>query len=212
MWQGNSRAPGWLRLSGRWLAVMGVGMLLMLPAVASEVHVTRYSWHTGIVIAAEDLTAALDFVPDHLGEAPYYEFGWGDAEYYQRGEDSPWLMAPAALWPTDSVMHVVALPDHPERYFPASEVEHLTVDQEGMEAMNDFIADSFARTEDGAVEPGGPGLYADSLFFTGEGRFHLRRTCNTWTVEVLAAAGLPIEPAGIIRASSAMDAIRAMEL
>ncbi|MCH8552236.1 MAG: DUF2459 domain-containing protein [Natronospirillum sp.] len=194
----------------RRLALLSALCLLSLPLLATEVHITRYSWHTGVVIAAEDLHDALAFVPDYLGEAPYYEFGWGDAEYYQRGEDSPWLMAPAALWPTDSVMHVVALPDHPDDYFPASEVMSLSVDEAGMIAMTEAIAASFELDEEGAVQPGGAGLYARSLFFTGEGRFHLRRTCNTWTLEMLQAAGLPVEPSGVIRASGVMEQLESL--
>lgn len=194
----------------RHLAALLGACLLSLPLVATEIHITRYSWHTGVVIAAEDLQDALAFVPDYLGEAPYYEFGWGDAEYYQRGEDSPWLMAPAALWPTDSVMHVVALPDHPDDYFPASEVVSLSVDDEGMIAMTEAIAASFELDEEGEVQPGGEGLYARSLFFTGEGRFHLRRTCNTWTLEMLETAGLPVEPSGVVRASSVMEQLESI--
>lgn len=183
-----------------------VAWLVIRPARAdTEIHVTRYDWHTGVVVAKDDLTGHLDFITHFLGEAPYYEFGWGDAEYYQRGEESPWLMAPAALWPTDSVMHVVALPHHPDDYFPASEVVSLTITADGMEAMAEAIAESFAREGNGELEPGGPGLYGESLFFPGEGRFHLRRTCNTWTLEMLAAAGLPVEPSGVIRASGVMS-------
>lgn len=181
-------------------------MILLAPVAVSEtqVHVTRYTWHTGIVVAAEDLADELSFIPEVLGEAPWYEFGWGDAEYYQRGEDNPWLTVPAALWPTESVMHVVAVPRHPTQYFARSDQVALSLTNDEVEGLNLALVDSFGRDGDGEVVPGGAGLYGDSRFFEGEGRFHLRRTCNTWTLEMLAAAGLPVEPSGVIRAGEVM--------
>lgn len=183
-----------------------LGLTLLSPVVLADtqVHVTRYTWHTGIVVAADDLSDDLSFIQDKVGQAPWYEFGWGDAEYYQRGEDSPWLTVPAALWPTDSVMHVVAVPHHPSDYFAQSEQLVLSLTEEELADLSQAILASFGRDEDGNVIPGGEGLYGESRFFEGEGRFHLRRTCNTWTMEMFEAAGLDVEASGVIRAGEVM--------
>lgn len=186
--------------------IIGVLLLNINSALADErtVTIVSHGWHTGIVLAQEDLGEDLAFVMEHLGEAPFYEFGWGDKAYYQEGEDKPWLMAPAALWPTETVMHVVAVPSEPGSYFPDSEARSLQLSAEGVEAMTGTIRDSFTF-EDDEPRPEGEGLYGDSQFFSGEGRFHLGRTCNTWTLEMLAAGGLPVTPEGTIRARGVMS-------
>lgn len=191
-----------------------ISLLLFIinSALAEDRNVTivSHGWHTGIVLAQEDLGEPLEFVIESLGEAPYYEFGWGDKAYYQEGEDKPWLMGPAALWPTETVMHVVALPSEPAAYFPDSEAHALQLSVEGVDAMTAAIRDSFTLDGD-APEPVGDGLYGNSQFFSGEGRFHLRRTCNTWTLEMLSVAGLPVTPEGTIRARGVMSQLADLE-
>ena len=172
---------------------------------ANTLYVTNHGWHTGVVVQASAVTESdLSFVSDTLGPAAYYEFGWGDEGYYQEGSERPWLLISAAFWPTSSVMHAVALPAAPQDYFPESGMMTLTVSDETLERLIDALVDSFADAPADSPEPVGEGLYGDSRFFPATGRFHLFRTCNTWTLETLAAAGVPVDPSGVIRAPTVM--------
>ena len=94
--------------------------------MAQTVHVVSNGWHTGIVVprkavvATRVLPEAADF-PD----AAYLEFGWGDQGFYQADEITTGLTLNAILWPTETVMHVVALPQDISSYF--SNFEYLNL-------------------------------------------------------------------------------------
>jgi len=59
-----------------------------------------------------------------------------------------------------------------------------------------FITASLA-----AMEPMRAGPYPGSLFLPASRDYSALYTCNTWTAEGLAAAGLPVAPAGILFAA-----------
>lgn len=173
-----------------------------------EVTVVSHGWHTGLIVARDDLPSDMAPLFEHLEEAPWIEFGWGDRSYYQRGEGRPWLLIPAAMWPTETVMHVVGVPEPPTLYFPESEQETISISADAWPDLMAALIAGFAHESPRQAEYLGTGLYGDSAFFTGQGRFHLRRTCNTWTLEILAAAGLDVQPEGTIRARGVMRQVR----
>lgn len=178
------------------------------PAAAHDIHVVSHGWHTGVVLARDDLGDALAFVRDELGEAPWYEFGWGDKGFYQAREITSGLAVRAVFWPTDSVMHVVAVPLPPDRYFVASEAIRVPLSAAGAAGVAGAIAASFAPPEGGAApSPTKRGLYGHSLFFDGEGSYHLLRTCNTWTARTLTAGDVPIRAFLTLTAGSVMGQV-----
>jgi hypothetical protein len=77
------------------------------------IYVVSHGWHTGVVIARERLGAELAFVPQQLGDSAYYEFGWGDKDFYQTEGFPIGIALKAAFWPTAATMHVVAVPETP---------------------------------------------------------------------------------------------------
>lgn len=198
----------WRLLCG--LALSTVSLLAWsTESQAQTFYVTNHGWHTGVVVPASAVTeGALSFVSETLGSAPYYEFGWGDENYYQDGEGKPWLLVSAALWPTSSVMHAVALPAAPEDYFPDSDMVTLTVTDNTLDQLVVALVNSFSDAQPGPPQAIGEGLYGNSRFFPASGKFHLHRTCNTWTLEMLASAGLPVDPEGVIRAPTVMSKLR----
>lgn len=177
---------------------------------AITVYVVSHGWHTGIVIARRDLGAELAFLDRHFDTANWYEIGWGDREFYQAGEVTTALMLRAGLWPTDTVLHVTALPEPPDTHFTRSRVIELQIDTEGLRRMTAAIADYFRHDENGGVLVAGEGLYGDSLFFEATGRFHAFNTCNTWTAKMLNEAGIPIRTVMTVRADSVMSQLEAL--
>ncbi len=155
------------------------------------IYIVNHGWHTGIVMRKKDADPYLPELYDFAG-AEYLEIGWGDAAYYQAKKTTVSLTCRAALWPTDAVVHVVALPTDPATYFPASEVQRLQLSHKGFVKMAAFMADTFMLDSAHKTIGLGRGLYGKSRFYRAEGRFHLFNNCNNWTAEAIRASGFPI--------------------
>ena len=174
----------------------------------TSIYVVSHGWHTGIVISGENLGPELAFLKIHFSDAEYYEFGWGDEGFYRAGKITIPLAAKALLWPTSSVMHVVALPAPPAEYFIGSEVVKVTISRQGHGYLNSALYNSFYQGKDGRSEEKGGGLYGNSRFFTGNGSYFLTRTCNKWTAGSLYKAGIPISPVSTVTASGVMEQLK----
>ncbi len=193
-----------------WLAGCATPTAERLPPPAGapdavRIWVVSHGWHTGIVVPrAHALPALAGEFPD----AAYLEIGWGDEGFYTAPDQDigPALALEAAFASRGAVLHVVALPVEPARYFMASEVAPLRLSAAGLRAMLAAIDADFVRDAQGAAQPLGRGLYGDSRFFRAHGRFGLWRTCNTWTAERLRAGGCPV--GGALTAASVMAQVR----
>jgi uncharacterized protein (TIGR02117 family) len=166
-----------------------------LPTSKSDevtIYVVSHGWHTGIVVPRNQLGEHLAFVPKQLGEYPFYEFGWGEKDFYQAPENTVLLALKASLWVNESTMHVATLPLTPDQYFPASETVTLHVSTNGLHKLTTALAASFATdAQDKAIYTSN-GLYGErSGFFDGVGSYHFFNTCNTWTARMLNTAGVP---------------------
>lgn len=71
------------------------------------IFVVSHGWHTGLILPYESLSALPD-LEKVMGESTYFEFGWGDADFYQAEEVTSGITLKAILWPTESVLHVVS--------------------------------------------------------------------------------------------------------
>lgn len=184
-------------------------LILAVPAHADpgeSLLVVRHRWHTGLVIPADKLDPDLRFLRDHLPDTGYYEFGWGDADFYQHNNSIPRLLK-ALFWPTDSVLHVVALERHPAQ-LPHKDLAALCPEPDHWHRLTRALAADFQRNADGTVRTVGPGLYGASLFFQAEGTFWLGRTCNRWSSQRLRQAGAPIR--GTLTAGGLMRQLKAL--
>ena len=79
----------------------------------------------GFVVPARRIQFQLPKLRKRFGDIPYIEFGWGDKDFYQAKEITAGLALKAMLWPTESVIHAVAVPEKAYRYFENSTVETL---------------------------------------------------------------------------------------
>lgn len=156
------------------------------------IYVVSHDWHAGIAVRQADIHQ-----PDWpklavFAQADYLEIGWGDRAYYTSPEPGLALGAQALLFPTTSVLHIVGFNKPPKAIFPNSEIIKIELSLVGFEQMITRISESFSRDENGSVVSMGPGHYGLSQFFSSEERYHLFMTCNSWTAEVLQAAGCPV--------------------
>lgn len=186
------------------ILLMGTGIH---QAHAVQVYIVSHGWHTGLVVPADTISDRLPQLKTRFPDAGYIEFGWGDHSFYKAKEITLGLALHSILLPTDSVMHTVALPVTPDRYFIGSEVKSLCLDSLTYSRLLDHIVTGFRLDDDGQIETLDKGIYGDSQFYTGHGDYHLFNTCNKWTAQGLAAAGLDISPAFIFRAESVMTSI-----
>ena len=182
-----------------------------LPASKEDerkIYVVSHGWHTGIVVPKQALGRQLGFLENDFVGAQYYEFGWGDKGFYQAKEITSGLTIRAIFWPTESVMHIVALPSPPQQYFTNSETIEVKISSDGMEKLVNAISNSFRRNDPGNVLKTDSGLYGQSLFYEGKGRYYMTNTCNSWVARMLNSAGVPIRTILTLTAGSVMGQTR----
>lgn len=175
---------------------------------ASALYVVDHGWHVGLVISAKLLESELPQLKDRFGNARFYELGWGDEGYYQASEKTATVALKAIFWSQGAVMHVAALPVLPTQYFPGSEVIATCLEGGEVASLLDYLSASFARDTAGSLIPLQAGLYGDSQFYGGVGRYHLLNTSNKWTAKALKSAGMDIAPAFKLTAGSVMGWMR----
>ena len=171
----------------------------------NEVYVVSHGWHTGFVIPAPEIQGVMPELERRFGNTPYIEFGWGDKGFYQAKETTLGLTLRAIFWPTESVVHSVAVPQKVEEYFSNSEVAKLCLNDGELSALIGFISSSFYRDKSGNLLELQKGIYGDSKFYSGVGDFYLMNTCNRWTAKGLKSIGMDISPTLKLTAGSVMN-------
>lgn len=111
----------------------------------------------------------------------------------------------AIFWPTESVMHVVAVPKRAEDYFANSDVKTFCLHEGQYARLVSFIENSFKKDKNGNIIPLKNGIYGNSQFYKGEGDYYLMNTCNKWTAKGLSSAGMTISTTFKLTAGSVMD-------
>ena len=176
------------------------------------IYVVSNGWHTNIVLARHDIP--LERIPEALDfpDSRYFEFGWGDAEYYPAEETTLGMALRAGLTPTPAVVHVVGAFRDPVRRYSSAEVISLSLDAARLARLVEFIHAAFERGDEGRAMATGPGLYANSRFYPATGRFYLGNTCNTWTARALDSAGFAVNAAKASRAEDVMRQLRPLAM
>ena len=173
-------------------------------APVEPVWVVDHGWHTGLVLERSSIPHGLVPEQDDFPAAQYLEIGWGDAQFYRTPDAGVSLAIRAAFLSKASVLHVVGLPVPPGDAFAPGDAVEIRLSRLGFEALARFVDGSFDRGGQRAASPQGRGLYGDSRFYAGRGRYHLFYTCNTWIADALRAAGVPITPVYAMTAGNLM--------
>ena len=181
-----------------------------MPAAVGqeEIYIVRHGWHTGFVVPAKRIQNQLPKLWKRFGDIPYIEFGWGDKGFYQAKEITTGLTLKAILWPTESVIHAVAVPEKADKFFANSIVETLCLSGREYSSLLRFISESFYKDEYGKTSELKGGIYGDSQFYKGVGNFYFMNTCNKWTAKGLKSAGMDISPGLKLTAGSIMDYVK----
>jgi uncharacterized protein (TIGR02117 family) len=173
-----------------------------------QVYVVSHGWHTGFVIPSKKVYEAIPALQDRFGLSINIEFGWGDKKFYQAEKITTGLVIRAILWPTETVVHAVAVPENVNGYFSNSEVERLCLNDSEITSLVAYISNSFSKNNLAEIESVSEGIYGDSQFYKGAGSYHMFNTCNEWTAKGLKSLGMDILPTTKLTADSVMGYLR----
>jgi uncharacterized protein (TIGR02117 family) len=173
----------------------------------NEIYIINHGWHAGLAIKANDLNKSIPELSIRFPDSLYYEIGWGDEGFYQSKKITTSLTLRALFRSSGTVLHVVSLKSYPPDRFKNSKVILLTSDDKNYQNLIDFISSSFKRDPNNEIILEGNGIYGDSQFYTGIGKYHILNTCNNWTAKALYSAGYDISPILKITSSSVMSAV-----
>lgn len=175
-------------------------------AVAAEVHVIGRGWHTDIGLPVAGLNGVLAEMARDFPGARHLVFGFGDRSYLLDRNPSPIRML-GALLPGPGAILLTALSASPEAAFSAGNVIVLPVSRPELDRLQRFVVDSLDRggTAAGArLRPIAEGPYPGSVFHASPVTYAASYTCNTWTAEALAVAGLPVRAGGVLFAGQVL--------
>lgn len=172
---------------------------------AYRISVVSHGWHTGLIVPSTVLNSAVPELKLRFIEPAYYEIGWGDEGFYQAQEITIGLTLQALFWSKGSVLHVVAIPEAPEQYFVGDAIMSTCLAKHELASLQQFLAASFARNNAGDIKALRRGIYGDSEFYLGQGRYSLFNTCNKWTAKALRSAGLAMGWTFKLTAGSVME-------
>ncbi len=200
-----------------WLAALMLAGCVGLPSTAelgtgppvTTAYVIDRGWHTDIGIAAGDLRGALPTIEQDFPGARYFVFGFGERAYLLSRHRSILTMI-AALLPSPGAILVTALRASPSDAFGSFQVVPLRLSAVEMDRLVVFLSDDLDRAGTGQPLPIADGPYPGSAFYAASATYDAAHTCNTWTIEALEAAGLPLNPSGVVFASQAMSRVRAI--
>ena len=192
-----------LALAVLYVAAAVVGGYWRPGAAAPEPGVRQHRiavfWspiHTDIILPAAGVSVDWRAVlpGESHANAEFLGFGWGSETFYREvpvmADVTPGIVV-RALFFDRTVMHVTPF-DDPEMIAPEDRVI-LTIPEDRLRALEQFVLASFARDPAGAVSlvPGQSYGYGDT-FYSARGRYWPIRTCNQWTGEGLRLAGIPV--------------------
>lgn len=118
---------------------------------SNEIYVISHGWHTGFAIPAYKIGKYLPTVQKRFNKASFIEFGWGDKGFYQAKEITIGLTIQAIFWPTESVVHAVSVPNEVVDYFQNSQVVKICLSTASMNALMQYISNSFYRNKKGKI-------------------------------------------------------------
>ncbi len=161
------------------------------------IFLVERGWHSDVALRAEALEAALPGFAAIFPGARYLAVGFGERAYVT----APYLgviSEARALFPSPGALLVTGLSTDPQAAFPEWRVTALRVTEAGEANLARHLAGEFGRDTAGRPALIDRGPYPGSLFYAATTPYSGVYTCNTWTAEALAAAGLPIRAEGVL--------------
>lgn len=163
-----------------------------LKNTAHKIYFVYRGWHTSILVDAKTIAAQSPLLRDKLTGQKYARIGFGDGDYFTGKDKSTYSAAKALFASGYSALQLL-----PYDYEPFSEISEqsrvpLAITKQGMQALIAEIDGSIALDASGkpmALPAMGEAM---GYFFRAKPSYGAFSNCNTWSGQVLRAAGLPI--------------------
>ena len=169
------------------------------------VHLVARGWQTEIGIPVHDgLEGPLAPLAAERPEARFLLFGFGERNYLLSRDPSPGDMLMALLPGRPAAVMLSGIRTAPAAVFGAEEVVVLPVSRAGRERLERFLAGSFDLDAAGRPHRLAAGAWPASALYAASAPYSATYTCNTWTADALAQAGLPVSASGVLFASQVM--------
>jgi hypothetical protein len=170
------------------------------------VYVVGQGWHAEIGIPLEELNEDLSFYRKVFSGARVILFGYGKKTFFTASPDtiSEYFLGPI---PGPAVIHAVGLRVMPTMAYPPEDTVTLALPQGGAQALSAFIWNDLAKDLAGKPMVVGPSTDPEGLFYAAQSEYNLFHTCNTWTVDALHEAGLPVSSDNVIFSGQVMSRV-----
>jgi hypothetical protein len=179
------------------------------PLSGDSVTLLDHGWHTDIGIPAEELTGPLAVFRSIFPGARSLVFSFGKRTFLVAPPHdwSEYLLGPV---PGPAAIMVTGLAVPAENAYGTDPTLILRLPKGGATLLSDFIWREIVHDEAGRPRLIDRGPFVGSLFYEASARYALSHTCNAWSALALRAAGLDIDPSGVIFASQIMTRAQAM--
>jgi hypothetical protein len=178
----------------------------MPPDKGDVVYVTGEGWHVQLGIPVRELDRNLAFYRKIFPHARVITFGYGKKTFFIAPSDtiSEYLVGPV---PGPAAIQVVGLKVTPIKAYPPEETITLHLPPGGRRALSEYIWKDLSKDQGGKPIVIGQSTDPIGLFYAAESEYNLLHTCNTWAVDALHAAGLPVSGDGVVFSGEAMDRV-----
>lgn len=176
-----------------------------VPGGSIALSLVSRDWHTEIGVPVDLLDAPtreewLNAVPrpeqrEILPSNGRIAFGFG-AKVFMTASAPGVGEALAALMNAPGVVAVSGLPTRPQEV-AVDDYAEIRVTPAGLAQMLGFVRQQVERDAAGRPSLLG-GFFRGRKLFDSRLRYNTDFTCNTWTLEALRAAGLPVRPEGVV--------------
>lgn len=166
-------------------------------ATGGKVYLLTHGWHTDIAVPVAEVSGPLRMFLDRYPGARNLVFGYGRRNYMIE-RDHDWGDLLAGAIPGAGALEVSAIPSDPATAYGAAHTMVIDLPPGGAALLSDFVWRTLSKNAAGEPIEAGPGSFPGSIIFDAASGYDLNHTCNTWSAEALAAAGLPIHAQGII--------------
>jgi hypothetical protein len=164
-------------------------------------HLFAADWHTEIIVPGDWLPELQPLGPG----VPWIALGFGQRDFFM-AERPGVAEALAATVPSPAVIRAQFLSAVP---ISRGDVEVLAL-RGSRAGLAGFLAAAFARDGEGRLAPPVQSGLPGRAFLPAARRYSLAYTCNTWTADALAAAGLPVSSRSVVRREQVMAQARAL--
>jgi uncharacterized protein (TIGR02117 family) len=171
------------------------------------IYVIGRGWHTDIGLPMEEITGPLHVLETPFPGVRFLTIGFGDRTYLLKREVTVFSML-LALLPGHGALLVTALRAAPGTAFGDTHVVTLHVTRADLDRLEQRLWQAFEQTPEGTPVAIAIGPYQGSLFYAASEPYSGLFTCNTWTADMMHAAGLPMPIGGVLFAGQVMGMAR----